>query len=286
VRAYGKNSKAGAAFVEGTAWSFTPYSVTFKANGGTGSDKVQYVRGGVSTTLTSNSFTKTGYTFNGWNTDADGTSGTGYTNGQSVSLSANLTLYAKWSVKTTNITLNKNNSDASGSTAGSVNYTFGESTKDSYIAATRTGYTLNGYYTAPSGGTKILNADGTIAGNSIVVSTVNYTDASGNWAYDNTSLTLYAQWTIKNYTVTWKVNNANYTTGGPTDNVNHGSKVTKLPTAPDPASYCGSKFMGWTDATDGEYVHGTSNLYTAASQFPAAEGAQVFYAVFADYVAP
>ena len=142
---------------------------------------------------------------------------------------------------------------------------------------------MNGYYTATSGGTKILNADGTIAGNSIVVSTVTYTDASGNWAYDNTSLTLYAQWTIKSYSVTWKVNNTNYTTGTPTSSVNHGSKVTKLPTAPDPGSYCGDKFMGWTDATDGAYVHGTSNLYTKASDFPNATAAQTFYAVFADY---
>ena len=268
VRTYGKNSKAGAAFVEGSAWSFTPYMVTFNKNDGGATISTQYVQGGVSTPLTSNSFSRTGYTFNGWNTDADGTSGTGYTNGQSVSLSANLTLYAKWSAKQCTISF-----DIEGGTGTITNVTatYGQAmpSKESNLP-TKTGYNFGGFWDGDGGtGTQYYNADGT---------------SKINWNKDVTATqTLYAKWTIKNYTVTWKVNGEDYTAGTPTDNVNHGSHVTTLPTAPDPGSYCGDKFMGWTDATDGAYVHGTSNLYTKASEFPNATAAQTFYAVFADY---
>lgn len=85
------------------------------------------------------------------------------------------------------------------------------------------------------------------------------------------------------YSVTWMVNGSSYTTGGPTTQVCPGTHVSTLPTAPDPEDYCGDKFVGWTDAAGGAYVHGTSNLYTTASGFPNATGNQIFYAVFADY---
>ncbi len=76
------------------------YTVKFDANGGTGSMSNQSHTYGVSKALTANAFTRTGYTFAGWNTKADGT-GTSYTDKQSVSnLSstdgATITLYAQW----------------------------------------------------------------------------------------------------------------------------------------------------------------------------------------------
>ena len=57
----------------------------------------QTVKHNVSTSLISNAFTKTGYTFNGWNTRPDG-SGTSYAAGASVTLAGNILLYAQWSV--------------------------------------------------------------------------------------------------------------------------------------------------------------------------------------------
>jgi len=125
---------------------------------------------------------------------------------------------------------------------------------------TRTGYNQTGWATTDGGSQAYaLNAS--------------YTANSG--------ATLYPVWTAKTYTVTWKVNNTNYTTGSPSTTVSHGSRVTALPTAPSPASYCGDKFVGWT--TDENFVYGTSPLFTAASGAPVANGDQVFYAVFADY---
>ena len=198
-------------------------------------------------------------------------------------------MYIKWSPKTTAITLDKNNNDASGSTAGSVNYTYGENTKASYTAATRTGYHLLGYYTATSSGTKILNADGSIAGNSITVSTTTYTDASGNWTYDGTSLTLYAQWEIDTYTIAWKVNNEPWTpkttTGEGTDgstSATYNNKVSTLPTAPTKDDCDGTKvFVGWTTSTYSHASTAPTTLFTDQASSPAIEGNTTFHAVFA-----
>jgi uncharacterized repeat protein (TIGR02543 family)/LPXTG-motif cell wall-anchored protein len=51
------------------------------------------------TNLRSNGFTRTGYTFTGWNTRQDGT-GTPYAAGASYSFASDLTLYAQWVVAT------------------------------------------------------------------------------------------------------------------------------------------------------------------------------------------
>jgi uncharacterized repeat protein (TIGR02543 family) len=265
VRAYGKNNNGSATYAYGSSWSFTPRSVTFKANGGTGSDKVQYVQGGVSTNLTANTFTRTGYTFNGWNTNSDGTSGTGYTEGQSVNLGADLILFAKWTAKTTTISFNQNS--GTGGQTGTLTATYGSAMPSAPVTCpTRDGYDFGGYYDGSGGsGTQYYTNTGVSA---------------RNWDKENATWTLYAKWTVKSYSVTWKVNNTNYSAGGSTS-VNHGSQVSTLPTAPDPNDYCGDKFMGWT--TDAVYTHGTSPLFTVAGSAPVADGPQIFYAVFADY---
>ena len=69
--------------------------VNFNANGGSGSMSSQVFEKGVPQTLNFNTFTRTGYGFTGWNTKADG-SGTSYTNGQTITPTSNLTLYAQW----------------------------------------------------------------------------------------------------------------------------------------------------------------------------------------------
>ena len=51
--------------------------------------------GTLNLTVSSNTFTKTGYTFTGWNTSSDG-SGTSYANGDTYSTASNVTLYAQW----------------------------------------------------------------------------------------------------------------------------------------------------------------------------------------------
>ena len=69
-------------------------TVTFKANGGTDSDYTQTVKYNTSTALTANKFTRAGYSFNGWKTEAN--SGTSYADKANVTFKANTTLYAQW----------------------------------------------------------------------------------------------------------------------------------------------------------------------------------------------
>ena len=79
--------------------------VTYYANGGTGNMASQTVPKGSDVTLTANTFTYQGYTFTGWNTEADG-NGEGYADREHIDkLNADLTLYAQWSQNTNNITI-------------------------------------------------------------------------------------------------------------------------------------------------------------------------------------
>ncbi|MBO5834493.1 MAG: InlB B-repeat-containing protein [Bacteroidales bacterium] len=71
------------------------YRVIFNANGGNGTMADQVFEAGVSQTLVSNTFIRSGYTFIGWNTAPDG-SGTSYTDRQVVILTEDITLYAQW----------------------------------------------------------------------------------------------------------------------------------------------------------------------------------------------
>ena len=69
------------------------HTVTFNANGGTGTMAAQTAN--VPTALTANAFTRTWLHFGGWNTAANG-SGTAYANGATYSFSADITLFAQW----------------------------------------------------------------------------------------------------------------------------------------------------------------------------------------------
>lgn len=72
------------------------YAVTYNGNGADGgSTSNQTKTYNTSLTLRSNGFTRTGYTFTGWNTKANGT-GTSYAAGASYTANAAVTLYAQW----------------------------------------------------------------------------------------------------------------------------------------------------------------------------------------------
>lgn len=75
-------------------WKKT-HTITFNANGGSGTMSPQTVLEGESTQLRSNTFTRSNYTFKGWNTKSDGT-GNSYNNNAYIYLSSDVTLYAQW----------------------------------------------------------------------------------------------------------------------------------------------------------------------------------------------
>ena len=90
------------------------YDVVFDANGGTGEMQSQTLTEGESQPLEDNSFDNEGHTFGGWNTLPDG-SGVTYSDGQDITLTSDITLYAQWTSNDTEPT-----SDTQ-STIGSLN---------------------------------------------------------------------------------------------------------------------------------------------------------------------
>ena len=82
-------------------WRANNYTIKYDGNAAdSGSMSDQPMAFDVAANLTNNAYTRTGYTFTGWNTHADG-SGTSYTNGESVKNLTNVeagtvTLYAQW----------------------------------------------------------------------------------------------------------------------------------------------------------------------------------------------
>lgn len=269
--------------VDDTNWhDFTTYSVTFHGNNNTGGSMtdVTGICPNGSTTLVTNGYSRTGYDFNGWNTQAGG-GGTSYANLATISsINADIDLYAQWSAKTISITLDKNNNDASGSTSGSTSIKYdATAVLSSPTHATRTGYTLEGYY-AESGCThKVMTNAGVL---------VNYSGyvESGKWVRTTNPTTLYANWTPIPYHVTWYVEGTALT--GLADGlttVNYGSKVTALPSTP--GSTCEGEFVGWTTSADAVYNKNVTDNYTTnpttfntQAGSPTITGDITFYAVF------
>ena len=92
---YGKTANA--------QWTAHTYKIKYNSNGGTGSMTDTSCTYDVNCTLTSNAFSKTGYTFAGWATSATGS--IAYTNGATVkNLSSTnndtVNLYARWRIST------------------------------------------------------------------------------------------------------------------------------------------------------------------------------------------
>lgn len=138
---------------------------------------------------------ETHYKFVGWYSNAACSSSVSTDNPYSFTMSANTSLYAKVELMTTTVTFNKNG--GSGSTPATLTATHGSNSLSSgYVAPTRTGYNFSGWYDAESGGNKVFGTNG------VITSSSGYADGSGNWTYTGNTLTVYAQWTAKNYTVT------------------------------------------------------------------------------------
>ena len=158
-------------------------TVTFEANGSAeypveGTMTPQTVNAKTDTALNANSFTREGYSFTGWNTEADGT-GTPYDDKEIVSFDADTTLYAQWTQNPV-ITFDANGGKG---TMGTQTVKPNEATALTANRFTRADYDFAGWNTAKDG-TGTAYADKT-----------NITT--------NENVTLYAQWTLHKYHVRW-----------------------------------------------------------------------------------
>lgn len=128
-------------------WKPNTYTVTYNGNGNTGGSTTSSTHTyDVAKNLTANGFTKTGYSFAGWNTKDDGT-GTLYINSASVKNltstdGATITLYAQWTLDTYTITYNLNGGTNNSSNPASYDVTTATFTLNN---PTKVGYTFAGW---------------------------------------------------------------------------------------------------------------------------------------------
>lgn len=134
----------------------------------------------------------TGYSFSGWSILSGGGGYFGTTGTANTSTTANTkfrptktsSLKATFTANSYTFTLNGN-----GGSDGSVTIQYDSDTPTAISGASRAGFSLNGYYTAASGGNKVINADGSLNNVSGWVS-------GGCWKQTDDTQVLYAQWTV------------------------------------------------------------------------------------------
>lgn len=209
-------------------WEQNPYKITWNVNEGDeltgGGYTVEAFYGNPITAPGDPA--RRGYTFGGWYTDGSNfAENTKFKTGDKMP-EGDVTYYAKWTAIEYTITYNLDGgTNVSGNPA---QYTV-ETGKITLVAPTKTGYRFDGWYTDDTYSTKVTEI-----------------------AADSTDdVTLYAKWTIKQYTVTWETNGGNDLTGSNyTTTADYGTAIVRPddPTKEADAQYTYT-FGGWY--TDG-----------------------------------
>ncbi|MCI8859932.1 MAG: InlB B-repeat-containing protein [Lachnospiraceae bacterium] len=186
-------SQEGEVVVLKAVWKQGSYKVQFLANGGKGEMEPQAFTYDKSKKLSKNQFTRTGYTFEGWNTKKNG-KGKTYKNRQSVS---NLTakdngvvkLYAVWKGVPYKVKYIGN-----GATSGKMensSHQYGTKSKLSANKFKKKGYKFVKWSTQKNGKGKSYK---------------NQAEIKTLTTKKNQVITLYAQWQIVNYKITYRTN--------------------------------------------------------------------------------
>ena len=174
--------------IDDVVFTYTGYTVTYDANGGSGTmtDANSPYGAGATVITLENTFTApSSASFNGWNT-ASGGDGTSYDEGDEFTINANTTLYAQWLSAGNYITVSPTSVTP---TCAAQNVVFNVDTDQSLTASSVQ------FYTAASGGTETSKPDwiGTIAydgSSSPKTLTVPVTE--------NTGVARHAYFTLKN----------------------------------------------------------------------------------------
>ena len=235
-----------------TAKWIARYTVSYNGNGhnsGTAPTTVTVDSGG-STTAAANPFTKTGSTFTGWNTAANG-SGTSYAAGATISnITSNITLFAQWQGNPT-ISFNANKPTGAGAAnvAGQPANVSSHPYNTTYTIPTTTptlkGYTFAGWNTAANGTGTVYAAGATTS--AITANT-----------------TFYAQWTEKTgYSVSFYDAFGQTGDGSQVGTTQSGKKWTDSITLPTTPSKTGYNFAGWYLTKDANGNGNTGQMTTA-----------------------
>ena len=210
-----------------TYCGLSSYGVTYNSNNatsGTVPANAYYVSGQTVTVLgNTGDLTRTGYTFAGWNTQANG-SGTTYTAGATFTINGNTTLYAKWTPITYTVRFNKNHNDATGTMS---NQTF---TYDVAQALATNAFTRDGWYFV--GWSTETNSSSTYTDGQSIINLATEQDAVVN---------LYALWVQAIYTISYDLSGGTVATPNPTTYHELSGDITLV----NPTKV-GYYFVGWT----------------------------------------
>ena len=209
-------------------WTPNTYTISYNKNtssavSGIPSDQTK--THGVNLTLSSATPSRTNYTFNGWNTAADG-SGTSYSAGAIYTANTGAVLYAQWTIIQYTVTW-----DANSGTVSPTSSTVNAGSSVTAPTPSRTGYTFANWRNPLSGGTDPVTVS---AGGS-------YTPTA--------NITFYAIWTINTYTVSYNANGATSGTAPANQTKTHDVALTLA--AQGTLSRTGYTFDGWYTTASG-----------------------------------
>lgn len=221
-------------------WTPISYTVSFGANGGTGSIAKKTVSYGELVELPKTGFSRTGYTFTGWNTKTDG-KGTAYTLGQTVTnlsstQGANVTLYAQWKANSYQVIFNLNGGTGK---VDSISTVYDTTCTLPKTAPAWTGYTLTGWNT---------KADGTGTAYALGAQVKNLTAASGG------KVTLYAVWKANTYSIRFYSNDGTQNSSLQSD-LSYGMEYTLNANS---FQWKGRVFLGWAETASGTVKYADS----------------------------
>ena len=233
---------------KGAAYLTPVYTISYNSNNGAGSTASQSKTWGYAVNLYSCGWSKSGHTFVGWNTAADG-SGSSYSAGQSYSTNANLTLYAIWAPNTFTGSYN-GNGNTGGTQPAAQTKTYGVALTLRQNSYTKTGHHFVEWNTWADGGGSAYAAGGSFT--------------------DNHDRTMYAQWAPDTYAVTFNGNGADGGSQAPATKT-YGARLT-VPGCTFTRN--GYTFSAWNTAADG-----TGTSYAAGSYYET-NAAVTLYAIW------
>ncbi|RKP46277.1 hypothetical protein D7Z26_24665 [Cohnella endophytica] len=246
------------------AWSVNRYVVTYDGNGSDGgsvpaSGSHDY-RSSVAVPNNTGDLTLTGYSFAGWNTEADG-SGTRYDVGDTFEMGASdAKLYAMWTINRYSVTYHGNGATSGSAPSDSINHVYDTSVNvmGNTGNLAKTGYTFTGWNTASDGKGTSYAADG-----------------AATFTIGADHVTLYAQWTVNSYTLEYRGSDAD-SGNAPTDSnrYDYNTSVTVKGNTGNLVKK-GYTLAGWNTASDGS---GTSYAADGAATFTMGAGDVALYA--------
>ena len=217
-------------------WTAIRYTLSFNANGGSGSASRRSLAYDVDTVLPDTVFRRRGYTLAGWNTAKDGT-GKMYLPGQTArnlteTNKAAVTLYAQWSPNAYLLLLDPNDGVTE---ASSQELIYNEAWVLPAEAGERQGYHISGWNTRADGKGRTYTP-----GKAVKNLT---TKAAGQ-------VTLYGKWAVNTYKVLFHGNGANAK-----DRVQTMTYGRTTVLAANAFRRTGYVFRGWSDSPEGEILY-------------------------------